>query len=697
MVRDSYSPRFTSSPATALALLAALFAALVSCTESPAPLPDAKPADVVDATKDALEDATPDAPPDRVDAALDRADAAADTLDVDVDADADASAVDASADREVGFVFADLGPFVPDDAPPPGYDVNFDRSWDAHRLDVSFRLVDVSALYADAGPPDTGFPACTPGAIEACACSDGRSGYQTCEYDFTYSPCACADPPPVITTPRLVAPLSGMRVTSQRPTLRWMLPAGVTRARVELCADRPCTRMLAQQEVTGNSWRSPTRFDPGVMFWRVKGLDATGAEVWTSATWLFQVRRRDTEVDSTLGRIRDFNGDGYDDLALSQYSATRRSIDIHFGTPRGLTPEPLWTLTFSPRGGLDTFALAYTADFTGDGLTDVAVPWFSVDAGTLLYRVVAVDVYAGDRLAPLARRVSQVIVPLNGGYINTQVQASDVDADGTSELIVGGRSVHLGRTTGPSGAPSYLGEGYAFSLDQRWSPGVDFNGDGFADASLYGEDRETLYYGRGILAFDQFPQNFSIAPWPAGGGIRVHPQTHGDFNGDGFIDVASLGLERAPDGSLLHKIFNINGMFDRFVRNTPIMAEPSVRRRRDLIDLTILGKSGDIDGDGYADVAAIVPGDVEYSVLVFRGGRTGLSRVPWREISGWSVSVRSAGAAGDFNGDGQDELIAIERPRPTESLVYIFRGGDVSSAAPEIVLRCSDWNDWIVE
>ncbi len=72
-----------------------------------------------------------------------------------------------------------------------------------------------------------------------------------------------AAPVPWIGRPRLLAPQSGSRATSTRPTLRWLLPAGLTRARVELCADRACGRTLQQPEVTGQTWRAAARARAG--------------------------------------------------------------------------------------------------------------------------------------------------------------------------------------------------------------------------------------------------------------------------------------------------------------------------------------------------------------------------------------------------------------------------------------------------
>jgi hypothetical protein len=58
------------------------------------------------------------------------------------------------------------------------------------------------------------------------------------------APDACVatpDPDP----PRPIAPLSTATVTSQRPTLRFVLPTGADGAMFNVCADRACTNVVA--------------------------------------------------------------------------------------------------------------------------------------------------------------------------------------------------------------------------------------------------------------------------------------------------------------------------------------------------------------------------------------------------------------------------------------------------------------------
>jgi len=183
----------------------------------------------------------------------------------------------------------------------------------------------MDALRDDSGM-DVVVPGCIPGMSVACACEDGRLGAQVCRADGTFAACRCvtadaatdARPDVVLPPlgPRLITPQSGSRVTSRRPTMRWVLPEGVTRARVELCSDRACTRMLQMQEVTGTSWRPTAMLAPGVVFWRVRGLAMDGSVAWTSTTWEYLVGRRDALVDTSFGTLKDFNNDGYDDIAI---------------------------------------------------------------------------------------------------------------------------------------------------------------------------------------------------------------------------------------------------------------------------------------------------------------------------------------------------------------------------------------------
>jgi len=229
-------------------------------------------------------------------------------------------------------------------------------------------------------PRDSDAPPCTPANAALCACHGGAEGLQVCQDDGRWAACQCTQRvPPTPHPPRLVAPIHARMMSSQRPTLRWALPAGVTRARVELCDDRACTRRITQAEVSGTSWRPAERLRPGVVFWRVTGLRADGTSAWTSATWEFGVRHRDSTVDTTLGTFKDFNGDTYDDLVVVSFAggSERRPVqfEVFFGAPGGLSTSrrALVSGTTAASGLSSGPVLVSSGDVNGDGLADLLV------------------------------------------------------------------------------------------------------------------------------------------------------------------------------------------------------------------------------------------------------------------------------------------------------------------------------------
>ena len=57
--------------------------------------------------------------------------------------------------------------------------------------------------------------------------------------------------------PQQIAPLSGSRVTSHRPTFKVKLGNGATGVRVDVCRDRACTNIVTTIRATGSSVRRP--------------------------------------------------------------------------------------------------------------------------------------------------------------------------------------------------------------------------------------------------------------------------------------------------------------------------------------------------------------------------------------------------------------------------------------------------------
>ncbi|MEZ4393988.1 MAG: FG-GAP and VCBS repeat-containing protein [Polyangiales bacterium] len=422
------------------------------------------------------------------------------------------------------------------------------------------------------------------------------------------APCPeVSDGEPGIAAPRLVFPLSPMRVTSQRPTLMWSLPAGVDGARIELCRDRCCTQPIAAIDATGTSVRPPETLAAGVVFWRARGRVGARFGRETSFTWEFGVKHRDASADTAWGTIKDFNGDGYDDLVNSIYSTTRLQTRIYWGGRDGIEASRFWALdalvgSVRARGG----------DFNGDGLADAAI-------GAHVYD----------------------ITDTNGN----QLSASRLT------VVYGNR--------GPLGTPDevHLVGGAQFAVD-------DFNGDGFSDLvttmpfDLRAEERLAaivVLFG-GSQGLGSAGRQIIVDPM----GRRLRPRfgsvgSSGDLDGDGYAELL-IGDSSAVDGD--------GALYIYHGHSSGLIVPADAVISSGLIPGSDFPGShdgvGDINGDRIGDYLVGNDG----SIHIFRGIRTsGLQysrSIPVPEPDRASGGLRFGGrvtAGPDLNGDGLAELV----------------------------------------
>ncbi len=167
----------------------------------------------------------------------------------------------------------------------------------------------------------------------------------------------------------------------------------------------------------------------------------------------------------------------------------------------------------------------------------------------------------------------------------------------------------------------------------------------------------------------------------------------GDFNGDGYDDLAFCGLY----SSAAYIVFGNSGFGGDYYMNSGADVVISTYPYQ-VASLAV----GDFNGDGYDDLLMGLPDSAYYSwrgaALVFYGrsswpsslGMSDADVAIYDTVTG-SGSGDAAGdlgtcvAAGDVNGDGYDDLIiqaAGENPfgRVDAGVVYLFYGGSLSSA-----------------
>ncbi len=551
----------------------------------------------------------------------------------------------------------------------------------------------------DASPDATRDAAIRPDAADGSHHNDageedasGRDAHENRDGSTDTEADAGADP----TAPRLLAPLSTSRVTSQTPTLRWTLPSGVTDATVDLCLDRACAKPLGKPaRVKGSSYTPSTQLPAGVVYWRVH--PSTVATV-TSPTWQFTVGARSAPLDVSSGTTLDVNGDGYADLVVGASGSTG-GVDVYLGGLSGLATVPD---TQNDPGNTvgDAFgaSVASAGDVDGDGYADLVVgaPGASGSAGSAY-------VYLGG-----ASGLARIPLPLEdpGGMAGDAFGASvasagDVNGDGYADLVVGapgasgsaGRAyVYLGGPAGLASVPVTLNDpadtpGDAFGASVT-SAG-DVNGDGYVDVAVGAPGASSsaggayVYLG-GPSGLGAVPISLSDPGTTAGDSFGLPVATAGDMNGDGYADlVVGASGASSSTGSVYVYFGGPSGLV-----TLPTTLNDPHTTAGDLFGLSV-ASAGDVNGDGYVDLAVAAQGVSSASgdVYLFLGGPPSplgplvatLSDPGQGPGDTFGASVASAG---DLNGDGYADLVAgAPGVASSAGSAYVYLGGSPALGA----------------
>jgi len=402
-----------------------------------------------------------------------------------------------------------------------------------------------------------------------------------------------------------------------------------------------------------------------VFYGSATGLATDGDQIWHQN----QPNILDEcDVDDFFGTALawgDFDDDGFDDLAIGVPNEQAQgsgdlagAVAVLYGSPAGLRAvrNQLWSqsspgIADEPEQN-DSFGQSLAAgDFDGDGFDDLAVgvPEESINGMNIAGALHIIFGSATGLRAAGSQFLHQDVSDVEdaaevGDAFATSLTAGDFNGDGRDDLAVGVQLEDIGAIVDGGAVQVFYGSGSGLrvSNDQFWHQDVP----GVADRVETG---------------DHFGENCAA----------------GDFNGDGFDDLA-IGIEDEDvdllsDAGAVHILYGsasgLTAAGDQFLhQDTPGIADRAESGDHFADDLI----AGDFDGDGFDDLAIGIEDEsvagVEQAgaVAVLSGARHGLrtqgdaflhqdvAGIPDANDEGdsWGGEV----ASGDFNGDGFDDL-----------------------------------------
>jgi FG-GAP repeat protein len=435
---------------------------------------------------------------------------------------------------------------------------------------------------------------------------------------------------------------------------------------------------------------------------------------------------------AALAGIGDADGDGLADFLAGAPQRDGADVDAGGATLLIGDARPSVVLrvedvaTPSQAGATAGAAVAGAGDADGDGFSDIVVgapAWdeTGVDDGRALV------FYGGSLGLSAAPDLNLNPDPQNGANLGFSVaSAGDVNGDGFADVVVGAPGYDFTQT-GSGRAYLFLGGSSGLATTAAWAEtpepegGAQFgwavagagfvNGDDFADVAVGAPRRDVgsfadagkVYVFHGSAAgLDTVPDWALDAPEPEDSGRFGNAVGGSDVNGDGFGDV----LVGAPGDEMLGTSFGRAYVFTgsavglpAFNCATQCIANPEPQLGAEF-GAVIVG-AGDLNGDGYGDVAIGAPywdllaGQNDHGrMYVYYGTQSRLSAAAsLRTTAEPDEGARFAWAiadAGDVDGDGYSDLVVGAPDQDVASVpaaanqgrMFLYRGGILGVKEP---------------
>ena len=409
----------------------------------------------------------------------------------------------------------------------------------------------------------------------------------------------------------------------------------------------------------------------------------------------------------------DVNGDGFSDMALgapffdSGQTNEGGVFVFHGGTVIDTTVDRI--VEKNVAGALFGSAIA-SGDSNGDGYSDLAigVP-LEADYAINEFGKVWITIGSATGLGAEDYPVRGLSSTTTAGRFGSSLAFVDYNADGYPELFVGAPE-----ESGGAGRPAQ-GFTYMVRSGVRLSTAVDDTLDGTQAGAQLGHAIAAGDFNRdglgdlavGLPNYDTGSQNVGRVElyFGAAGGFNATPDAIldgstaqarfgravaiGDFNGDGYGDLAVGAPAQTASGGEVHLFYGGPGAFNTTVARVLSIAQLGAFYGE------VVANVGDLNGDGIADLGVGAPladigGAVDAGVAyLYLGTGAGIGSLPVTEFQGTASGQQmgwSIVGAGDVNGDGLGDMAIGARGNVLETGAFriLFGSSPFNSVIDQI-------------
>ncbi len=460
--------------------------------------------------------------------------------------------------------------------------------------------------------------------------------------------------------------------------------------------------------------------------------------------WVQSGQNAGDQLGAGLAYAGDINGDGRPDVALGApgYPAGQAygKAYLYLNTGSALASQPQWTGLGQTAGDRFGAALAGGGSVNQDTLADLLVGAPGNNGAVYLYTGASGGLsnaatwsIPGDQPGSQLGAALSLAGDLNGdGFNDIAIGRPGFDEGGYSDI--GELLVKYGGPNGPLGSwdLTYFTRAANQNMGTSVSLGGDYNGDGYADL-LGGAPASPNQWGNTTGALKLIAGGPQVKPdgmtnrdfgAQVGESYSFVVAGAGDLDGDGYTDLlatspgynapgqADVGrvyLYRAAGGmpgpvdlgtvpGNLRKAFpagdlngdgyadlalrpgSVSGSFDLLFGSPTGYSVPAAwHSAADAASQrgASIAPAGDIDSDGYADLLVGAPAGAG-RLEVYRGQASGPQTNPTWSIAGASTGLGTAVApAGDVNGDGYADFLAAD----LGNKVYLYQGSALGPVA----------------